>query len=270
MSSSVDDSVDIQQSLAIHEIGVVVDRAVRPGGKTEIVVVTTCSEGLGDPLGASASSTSSRYIPILSGIRDRGDRGDGGDLGAGPDTEGRREGTRGLADDGARATLFQTGRGDPDAMKSANLDCIVLGVDPPVSAKPTSCFHASLGCLEGRRWVGSAKNKLWWMTPSWGTLGGDVPLETQFLLVELGEGEGDGEGDGEGEGEGGPQRQREGGVGGNEGEERRLYACLLPLICDGAFTGMLAGGDRVTGEKGSGHGRNGARFKQQRYVTYIF
>ena len=242
MSSSVDYSVG--HSSTIHEIGVVVDWAGRAGAKSEIVAVTTPSGGPGGLHGALASSPSSRYIPLLSGIRDRCD---GGDRAAGP------EGIRGFAEGGEHARIFQSG--GVDAKMSASVDFIVLGADPPVGAKPTSCFNASLGCLEGRRWVGSAKNKLWWMTPSWGTFGGDVPLETQFLLVELGEGQ--------------RQRQTEGDVGENEGGERRLYACLLPLICDGTFSGMLVGGEWVPAPKGSSDSRRVAQGKQ-RYVTYIF
>ena len=137
---------------------------------------------------------------------------------------------------------------------SPSVEFVELGLELPAGAEPTSCFHASLGCLEGRRWVASAKNKLWWMTPSWGTRGADVPLETQFLLVELEEG------------------QPQGKVGEREGgEQRQLYACLLPLICDGAFSGMLVGGDRVVLPKGKGvgYGGSGSRGKQ-RYVGYIF
>ena len=38
--------------------------------------------------------------------------------------------------------------------------------------------------------VASARCKLWWMTPAWGTGGEDVPAETQFALLELGDGDG--------------------------------------------------------------------------------
>ena len=34
------------------------------------------------------------------------------------------------------------------------------------------------------RWMACARNKLWWMTPSWGTDMGEIPTETQFLLLE--------------------------------------------------------------------------------------
>ena len=242
MSSPVDCSVG--HSSAIHEIGVVVDWAGRPGGDSEIVAVTTSSEGQGDAHRALASSPSSQYIAILSDIWDGGNRRGGGDGRAGP------ERTRGITDDVAHARLFQSGA--TVANTSSDVKFVVLGLEFPAGSKPISCFHASLGCLEGRRWVASAKNKLWWMTPSWGTRGGDIPLETQFLLVELGEGQSRGE------------------VGESDGDkERQLYACLLPLIWDGTFTGMLVGGEQVVPKKrGRGHGRSGAQGKQ-RYVACI-
>ena len=84
---------------------------------------------------------------------------------------------------------------------------------------PRSCFLERLGVLHGTRWVASAKNKLWWMTPAWGTRGGAVPVETQFLLVELGKE----------------------GVESAEG----YYACVLPLICESTYSGMLQGGASV-------------------------
>ena len=131
---------------------------------------------------------------------------------------------------------------------------LVLGADPVSEdsvvgeAKPISCFHASLGCLHARRWVASAKNKLWWMTPSWGTHGGEVPLETQFLLVEL-------EGDG-GQRHNDDQRNGRDGRDGRDGRgdersESGVYACLLPLICDSSFSGMLVGGQQLGSKKRS-------------------
>ena len=54
--------------------------------------------------------------------------------------------------------------------------------------------------LRCKRLLACARVKLWWMQPSWGSRGEDVPPETQFLLLELGP----------------------------EGP----YAIILPLICD--------------------------------------
>jgi len=54
--------------------------------------------------------------------------------------------------------------------------------------------------LRCKRFLACARVKLWWMQPSWGGRGEEVPPETQFLLLELGQD--------------GP------------------YAVILPLICD--------------------------------------
>ena len=42
--------------------------------------------------------------------------------------------------------------------------------------------------LNCNRLLACARCKLWWMTPSWGTKAGDLPPETQFVLVELAKG----------------------------------------------------------------------------------
>ena len=56
--------------------------------------------------------------------------------------------------------------------------------------------------------------KLWWMTQRMGTCGRDVPLETQFLLVE-----------------------------GKEAEASTVYTVFLPLL-DGPFRAVLQGNDK--------------------------
>jgi len=53
---------------------------------------------------------------------------------------------------------------------------IILGLK---SEKQESTFMAYLGTVASRRWVCSAKNKLWWMTPSWGNDIAYLPIETQ-------------------------------------------------------------------------------------------
>lgn len=60
--------------------------------------------------------------------------------------------------------------------------------------------------LKFRRFLACARNKLWWMTPEWGSALGDMPPETQFLLLEL--------------------------------EEPGAYGLVLPLI-DGDFRATL-------------------------------
>ena len=36
------------------------------------------------------------------------------------------------------------------------------------------------------RFMACARNKLWWMTPEWGTTMSELPTETQFLLLQHG------------------------------------------------------------------------------------
>ena len=50
-----------------------------------------------------------------------------------------------------------------------------------------SLSHVSIVCLQlsCKRWVASARNKLWWMTPEFGTSARELPPEVQFLLVEV-------------------------------------------------------------------------------------
>jgi len=61
--------------------------------------------------------------------------------------------------------------------------------------------------------------KLWWMTQRMGTSGRDVPLETQFMLLE--------------------SRPGTGGDGGGEA----VYVVMLPLL-EGQFRAALQGNDR--------------------------
>jgi raffinose synthase len=60
--------------------------------------------------------------------------------------------------------------------------------------------------LKFRRFLACARNKLWWMTPEWGSTLARLPPETQFLLLEL--------------------------------EEPGTYGLVLPLI-DGDFRATL-------------------------------
>lgn len=71
----------------------------------------------------------------------------------------------------------------------------------PYPAPPSSPLQ-----LRFKRFLACARNKLWWMTPEWGSRGDQLPPETQFLLLEL--------------------------------EEAGLYGLVLPLI-DGDFRGTL-------------------------------
>lgn len=62
--------------------------------------------------------------------------------------------------------------------------------------------------------------KLWWMTQRMGSYGGDVPLETQFMLVE----------------------SKDGTQGGNQDDSPTIYTVFLPLL-EGPFRAVLQGND---------------------------
>jgi len=83
---------------------------------------------------------------------------------------------------------------------------LVLGLRSPTGAARCA-VDAVVGALRCARFLACARNKLWWMTPEWGTEAAQLPGETQFLLVELAEG--------------GP------------------YGLLLPLIADDTFRATL-------------------------------
>ncbi|CAI5976442.1 unnamed protein product [Closterium sp. NIES-65] len=89
-----------------------------------------------------------------------------------------------------------------------------------------------LGVLRGARFLCCFRFKLWWMTQRVGSSGREVPVETQFLLLELP-----------------PQQQQQqdsGGEGKVVGEEAggsasaRVYVVVLPLL-DGSFRAALQG-----------------------------
>ena len=64
--------------------------------------------------------------------------------------------------------------------------------------------------------------KLWWMTQRMGTSGRDVPLETQFMLLESRPGAG---------------------TGGDDDSGEPVYLVMLPLL-EGQFRAALQGNDR--------------------------
>lgn len=73
-----------------------------------------------------------------------------------------------------------------------------------------------IGQLEGLRFMGLFRFKLWWMTQRMGTCGKDVPFETQFLIVE--------------------------GKGGSPLSTDTIYVVFLPLL-EGAFRAVLQGNE---------------------------
>ncbi|KAL4420352.1 hypothetical protein ABPG77_006159 [Micractinium sp. CCAP 211/92] len=136
--------------------------------------------------------------------------------------------------------------------------CLVLGLDLGSGARPLAQADVAVGQLRGfRRFLALAKTSLWWMSPRWGASALQVPVETQFLLLELdqprqetshpeshtkqtgtaaappvaAEGSGGGNNEGSAEGDSG---------GGSPGPSAPAsYALLLPLIDSGRFRATL-------------------------------
>lgn len=63
-----------------------------------------------------------------------------------------------------------------------------------------------LGQLKCRRFLSLSRCSLWWQSPTWGKHASEIPMETQFLLLELHDG---------------------------------TYALMLPLIVDGKFRATI-------------------------------
>ncbi|KAM0878030.1 hypothetical protein ACQ4PT_035118 [Festuca glaucescens] len=109
--------------------------------------------------------------------------------------------------------------GVPDAVSATSaaargpVDGVFLGAD---FAQPASRHVVSLGAMRGVRFMACFRFKMWWMAQTMGDKGGDVPHETQFLLVE--------------------SKAATGGV-----EEETSYVVFLPLV-EGAFRASLQGG----------------------------
>ncbi|KAG0513057.1 hypothetical protein BDA96_10G068200 [Sorghum bicolor] len=123
----------------------------------------------------------------------------------------------------AGGTLSVCGRtvlsGVPDAVVASSaaaggaVDGVFIGAD---FDEPAARHVVSLGDLRGVRFMACFRFKLWWMAQRMGEKGGDVPRETQFLLVES---KGAGAGDG----------------------AAAAYVVFLPLV-EGAFRASLQGG----------------------------
>lgn len=88
------------------------------------------------------------------------------------------------------------------------------------AASHTKSLHVfPIGILEGLRFMCCFRFKLWWMTQRMGTCGKDIPLETQFMLIESKNSEGEGE------------------------NSPIVYTVLLPLL-EGPFRSVLQGNEK--------------------------
>ncbi|XLR29328.1 hypothetical protein S83_057228 [Arachis hypogaea] len=97
----------------------------------------------------------------------------------------------------------------PASSDGALLNAAFIGVH---SHHKGSRIIFPIGKLEGLRFMCLFRFKMWWMTQRMGTFGKDVPIETQFLLIETH----------------------------NGSEDQSSYAVLLPLL-EGDFRASLQG-----------------------------
>lgn len=90
------------------------------------------------------------------------------------------------------------------------------------SAELSKCLQVfPMGSLEGLRFMCCFRFKLWWMTQRMGKCGKDVPLETQFMIVE----------------------SKDGTVEGEPDDGPTIYTVFLPLL-EGQFRAVLQGNEK--------------------------
>ncbi|XP_047959731.1 probable galactinol--sucrose galactosyltransferase 2 [Salvia hispanica] len=96
---------------------------------------------------------------------------------------------------------------------------LVAGAFIGATASHSKCLHVfPVGVLEDVRFMCLFRFKLWWMTQRMGTCGKDIPLETQFMLIESKDS--------------------------SEGEDApTIYTVLLPIL-EGPFRAALQGNDK--------------------------
>lgn len=103
---------------------------------------------------------------------------------------------------------------------------LVEGAFIGANASESKSHHVfPIGVLEDLRFMCCFRFKLWWMTQRMGTCGRDVPLETQFMLLESKYGSSLSEDMDRGE------------------EEQNIYIVFLPLL-EGQFRAVLQGNER--------------------------
>nr|GEW94966.1 probable galactinol--sucrose galactosyltransferase 6 [Tanacetum cinerariifolium] len=69
-------------------------------------------------------------------------------------------------------------------LDSGDMDGVFLGVG---FDEESSRHVVSIGRLNGVRFMACFRFKLWWMAQKMGSKGSEVPMETQFLLMESGD-----------------------------------------------------------------------------------
>ncbi|KAK9125313.1 hypothetical protein Scep_014159 [Stephania cephalantha] len=125
----------------------------------------------------------------------------------------------------------------------------VAGAFIGASASDSKSLHVfPIGTLEGLRFMCCFRFKLWWMTQRMGTCGRDVPLETQFMLIE--------------------SKDETAETVTQEGDTPTIYTVLLPLL-EGNFRAVLQGNDRNEIEICLESGDNNVQTNQGYHLVYM-
>lgn len=123
---------------------------------------------------------------------------------------------------------------------------LVAGAFIGAAAEHSKSLHVfPVGVLEDLRFMCCFRFKLWWMTQRMGTCGKDIPLETQFMLLESKDTT-------EGEREDAPI----------------IYTVFLPLL-EGPFRAVLQGNDKNEMEICLESGDNAVETSQGLYLVYM-
>ncbi|KAI5682906.1 hypothetical protein M9H77_04134 [Catharanthus roseus] len=123
---------------------------------------------------------------------------------------------------------------------------LVAGAFLGATAEHSKSMHVfPVGVLEGLRFMCCFRFKLWWMTQRMGTCGKDIPLETQFMLVESKDT-----------------------TDGDREDAPIIYTVFLPLL-EGQFRAVLQGNDKNEMEICLESGDNAVETNQGLYLVYM-
>ncbi|KAF8708535.1 hypothetical protein HU200_029901 [Digitaria exilis] len=111
------------------------------------------------------------------------------------------------------------------------------------AGEPKSMHVFTFGALRDLRFMCCFRFKLWWMTQRMGTSGRDVPLETQFMLLESR-------------------------PGGDDDGGEPVYLVMLPLL-EGQFRAALQGNERDELEITFESGDKAVQTAQGTYMVYV-
>lgn len=124
---------------------------------------------------------------------------------------------------------------------------LVAGAFIGATASDSKSLHVfPVGVLEDLRFMCCFRFKLWWMTQRMGMSGKEIPLETQFLLVE----------------------SKDGGESVDQDDSPTIYTVFLPLL-EGQFRAVLQGNDKNELEICLESGDNAVETNQGLYLVYM-